>query len=104
MTYRVIIEPSAERGLRAAVRWITEHRSPAAAANWSLGFGKKVGTLASQPFRCPLAAENEKFPEEIRELLYGTKKNAHRIIFTVREETVHVLYVHHTAQDELEPI
>jgi plasmid stabilization system protein ParE len=32
MTYHVIIEPSAEREIRSAVRWITENQSPAAAA------------------------------------------------------------------------
>lgn len=32
MRYRVIIDPSAERGIREAFRWITEHQSPDAAA------------------------------------------------------------------------
>jgi hypothetical protein len=27
----------------------------------------------------------------------------HRIIFTLRQDTVYVLYVRHTAHDELEP-
>jgi hypothetical protein len=27
----------------------------------------------------------------------------HRIIFTIRDNAVHVLYVRHTARDELEP-
>jgi len=34
MTYRVIIEPTANRGIREAFRWITENRSPTAAINW----------------------------------------------------------------------
>ena len=33
----------------------------------------------------------------------GKRQHKHRIIFTVREETVYVLYVRHTARDELEP-
>ena len=44
------------------------------------------------------------FPAEIRELLYGgrgKRKHKHRIIFTVSEDTVYVLYVRHTARDEL---
>jgi hypothetical protein len=39
-------------------------------------------------------------------LLYGKRgkrKHKHRIIFTVREDTVYVLSVRHTARDELEP-
>ncbi len=58
------------------------------------------------PAVLPLAVENDKFPEEIRELLYGRggkRVHQHRIIFTIREDAVHILYVRHTARDELEP-
>ena len=105
MTYRVIVEPTAEREIRAAVRWKTENASPAAAAHW-YGLLKKIDTLRRQPSRCPLGAENDKFPEEIRELLYGRpgkRIHKHRIIFTIRNDVVHILYVRHTARDEIEP-
>jgi hypothetical protein len=66
------------------------------------GLIKKVDTLRRHPTRCPLAAENDKFPEEIRELLYGrSKRHKHRIIFTLRADNVHILYVRHSACDEL---
>jgi len=32
MTYRIIIEPMAEREIRSAVHWKTEHASPTVAA------------------------------------------------------------------------
>lgn len=67
---------------------------------------KKIGTLRRYPTRCPLAAENDKFCEEIRELLYGRsgkRIHKHRLLFTIREDAVHILYVPHTARDELEP-
>jgi plasmid stabilization system protein ParE len=105
MTYRIVVEPAAEREIRSAVRWKTENASAAVAAKWYNGLIKKVDSLRRQPSRCPLAAENDKFPEEIRELLYGPpgkRKHKHRIIFTIREDTVHILYVRHTARDELE--
>ena len=106
MTYRIVIEPTAQEGIRSAVRWKTENASPAVAARWYNGLIKKIDTLRRHPSRCPLSAENDKFPEEIRELLHGPRgkrKHKHRIIFTIREEAVHILYVHHTARDELEP-
>jgi plasmid stabilization system protein ParE len=106
MTYRVIIEPTAEREIRAAVRWKTENAAPAVAARWYDGLVKKIETLSRHPSRCPLAAENDKFPEEIRELLYGRggkRRHRHRILFTIRADAVHILYVRHTARDELEP-
>jgi plasmid stabilization system protein ParE len=106
MTYRIIIEPTAEREIRSAVRWKPENASPTVAARWSNGLIQKTETLRRHPTRCPLAAENDKFDEEIRELLYGRggkRSHRHRIIFTIRDDTVHVLYVRHTARDELEP-
>lgn len=103
MIYHVIIEPTAERGIREAYRWITENRSPAAAVAWYNVLEKKVQTLRTQPRRCPVAAENDKFPEEIRVLLHGRRRQKYRIIFTIREDAVHVLYVRHAAQDEIEP-
>ena len=106
MTYRIIIEPAAEREIRSAVRWKTEHASRTVAARWYDGLVNKIDTLRRNPSRCPLAAENDKFPEEIRELIYGQRgkrKHKHRIIFTIRDDAVYILYVRHTARDELEP-
>jgi plasmid stabilization system protein ParE len=106
MTYRIIVEPTAEKEIRSALRWKTENASPTVAARWYNGLIKKIHSLRQYPLRCPLATENEKFPEEIRELLYGRsgkRTHKHRIIFTIRDDAVHVLYVRHTARDELEP-
>ncbi len=103
MTYRIIIEPTARQGIREAVRWKTANVSPTLAARWYNRLLRKIDTLKTHPTRCPLAAENDKFPEEIRQLLYGKRRNTYRIIFTIRPDTVHVLYVEHAAKDELEP-
>ena len=106
MIYRVIVEPTAQREIRSAVSWMIENASLAVTARWYNGLVKKIDTLRRHPARCPLAAENDKFPEEIRELLFGRsgkRRHRHRIIFTIREDAVHVLYVRHTARDELEP-
>jgi plasmid stabilization system protein ParE len=62
MTFRIIVEPTAEREIRSAVRWKTENSAPSVAARWK-----------------------------------------HRILFTIRDDAVHVLYVRHSARDELEP-
>jgi plasmid stabilization system protein ParE len=103
MTYRITIEATAEREIRAIVRWKTQNASPTVAARWYNGLLKRVGTLRTHPTRCPITAENDKFPIEIRELLYGRRRNVFRIIFTIRDDTVSILFVHHGAQQELEP-
>jgi plasmid stabilization system protein ParE len=106
MTYRIELAASAKADIRGQAQWIRENLSPASADKWLDGLYKSIETLQTRPLRCPVAAESDKFPHEIRELLYGgrsKRKHKHRIIFTVRQDTVYVLYVRHTARDELEP-
>ena len=57
-----------------------------------------IAKLQEKPFRCALAVENELFPEEVRQLLHGKGKNKYRILFTVRQNIVSVLYVRHVSQ------
>jgi plasmid stabilization system protein ParE len=104
MTYRIIIEPTAERGIRESMKWLTAQASPHHAAKWLDGLIRAIDTLKTLPARGPLAAENDKFPVDVRELLYGrSKRGKYRILYTVADDAVHVLYVRHSAQDELEP-
>ena len=60
-----------------------------------------IATLQEKPQRCSLAIENEIFPEEVRQLLYGKSRNLYRVLFTVRDITVSVLYVRHSSQAPL---
>lgn len=104
MKYRVILTATAERGLREAIRWLSHQTSPGVIARWYDGLIRKVETLQTHPARCPLAVENEKFPQEIRELLYGRQgRGKYRILFTIADDTVQILYIRHAARDELEP-
>jgi plasmid stabilization system protein ParE len=70
--------------------------------------------MRSQPCKKSLNAvrtsvEHEIFSEEVRQLLYGKSKNIYRVLFTIRDTTVHVLFVRHSAQalltvDELDDL
>ena len=104
MIYRVIIEPSAEQEIRESFQWIAEQATPEIAARWLNGLIREIDTLKKMPGRCPLAVESDAFPEEIRELLYGWQnRGKYRILFTISGEAVHVLFIRHTARDELQP-
>jgi plasmid stabilization system protein ParE len=104
MKYRVELAATAKADIRQTTPWLCDQVSSAAADKWLSGLLKGIQTLENQPLRCPLAAENEKFPQEIRELLHGRRKHSkYRIIFEIIDITVYVLYVRHTARDELEP-
>jgi plasmid stabilization system protein ParE len=104
MKYRIAITANAKADIREAARWLLQQTSPAIAERWLVGPYRAIDSLNSHPRRCPLAAESDKFPVEIRELLHGKTKSAkHRILFRVDEDIMSILYVRHTARDELEP-
>jgi plasmid stabilization system protein ParE len=100
MTYHIIIQPGAEADLDAAYTH-RRARAPEAAARWFAGIVEAINSLQDFPARCPLAPENEHFAEEIRQLLYGRRRDVYRILFTIREDTVHVLHIRHGAQQPL---
>jgi plasmid stabilization system protein ParE len=104
VNYRVEITASAKADIRETARWFTEQASTAVANRWLAALYKAMSTLRMQPGRCPVAAESHKFPLEIRESLYGrSKKRKYRIVFTIIDDVVYILYVRHTARDELKP-
>lgn len=60
-----------------------------------------IATLQEKPRRFALAVEHDIFAEEVRQLLYGKSKNIYRVLFTIRDTTVYILYVRHSAQAPL---
>jgi len=107
MSYRIAISEAAEAEVEALYLWILR-RSPERAAAWYEGLLAAINSLADFPRRCPLARENDRFDQEIRQLLYGTARSACRILFTILEPTgaedeptVRILHIRHAAQRDL---
>lgn len=84
-----------------AFDWIRE-RAPDAAVRWYDALENALQSLGQFPERCALAAENDAFEEEIRQLLFGKDHGTYRVLFTVRGDEVHVLHFRHTARLPLE--
>jgi plasmid stabilization system protein ParE len=106
MTFQVELTPVAETQIEQSYQWYRD-RNPEFADRWFRGLMNTIATLQEKPQRCTLAVEHEIFPEEVRQLLYGKSKNIYRVLFAIRDTTVYVLYVRHSAQapltlDELE--
>ena len=59
----------------------------------------RISSIA--PSRCPLAPEAPFFKEEIRQLLYGRGRGVHRILFTIKDNSVVVLHVRYGARKHL---
>lgn len=103
MTYRIEITERAAADAESAYAWIAEHISPEQAERWYRGLLRQIATLSKSARRCPLADENDRFPHELRVLLYGKRRSTYRVLFTIEGDTVYVLFVHHGARDELKP-
>jgi plasmid stabilization system protein ParE len=101
MTYRVVLTDRAARDLDEAYQWYAE-RAPEAAVRWYNGFPDALDGLADYPERCPRAAESRKLPVEVRQFLYG-RQRIYRALFLIRERTVVVLHIRHTARREANP-
>jgi plasmid stabilization system protein ParE len=98
----VLITARALRAVKDAVAWKSKY-SALAAARWHAALLKKVQTLEDNPEQWPLAAEAALLGIELREMLFGKRRNVYRILFTVSANRVTVHHVRHAAQDWLTP-
>ena len=100
MEYQVETSDEAEAELDAAYLFFLQ-RSPDAAMRWYMGARAAIASLSTFPRRCPLARENADYPSnEVRQLLYGTGREAYRIIYTIFEDEaeVRILQFRHGAR------
>jgi len=97
MTFQVEITPIAESQIEKAYQWYKD-RNPEFADRWFRELMNAIATLQEKPRRFSLAVEHQIFNEEVHQLLHGKSKNIYRVLFTIRGNTVYVLYVRHGSQ------
>lgn len=100
MKFQVEITPIAEAQIEQAYCWYRE-RNPEFADRWFRSLMNAIATLQDKPKRFTLALDHEIFSEEVRQFLYGKSKNIYRVLFAIRDTTVYILYVRHSAQSPL---
>lgn len=96
MEYRIELARRAEQDIEGDFQYI-HAEAPAAAVKWRHGIYDKIKLLRTYPTGYGFAPENEDARCELCQTLY----KQWRILFTVREETVHVLTVRHGARQFL---
>ncbi len=102
MTYRILVQPCAERDINSAALWILgQPRSQATAVRWARNLRTKIAALKVSPERCPIDPDSAAYGEVVRVLLYGKRGGIYRVLFAIRGATVHVLTVRHSAQRSL---
>ncbi|WP_016951947.1 type II toxin-antitoxin system RelE/ParE family toxin [Anabaena sp. PCC 7108] len=95
--YQIVIQPEAQKAIEEAYFWFS-NISPYKARVWIEGLYKSILSLEKIPYRCSLSFENEFFEQELRQLIYGKGKTAYRIIFTIVDDNVQIIFVRHAAQ------
>jgi plasmid stabilization system protein ParE len=102
MPFRVVFRPRARADVAAATAWLAG-KGPAAVARWRAGLLGVVRKLEDNPTLYPAADEAADLGVDLRELLYGRRTSAYRVLFTITGQTVNILRVRHAAQDRLRP-
>ena len=97
MVFQVKTTKTAELQIETTYLWLKK-RNSTYADKWFKGLMNVIASLQEKPRRCSLATENKMFPEEVRQLLYGKSRNRYRILFTIREDIVYILFIRHTSQ------
>ncbi len=100
MEFQVELTRSSEQQIEAIYLWL-KARNPEYADQWFRGLMNLIATLQDKPRRCALIKKNHFTSEEIRQILYGKSRNKYRVIFAVREDIVHIVYVRHSAQSSI---
>jgi plasmid stabilization system protein ParE len=102
MTYQVVVTAAAKQDLRNAYLWAAE-RAPNTAALWLQRFEAELQTLAHFPARFQLAPENALVEPEIRQLIFGRRQGAYRVLYTIESEQVRILHIRRAARDFARP-
>jgi plasmid stabilization system protein ParE len=84
MAFRVEYSARAEQDLDPILEWLIEQEAGQKGLLWFKKLQAAITTVCDLPNRCQVAPENEQFPFEVRQLLYGRKPHQYRILFTSR--------------------
>ena len=95
MAFLVKTSAKAKRDLQTIWNWLLDEQAGDAGLRWFKGLREAILSLSESPLRCVLAPENEAFPFEVRQLLYGKRSHALRILFAIEGNVVTVLHIRH---------
>jgi hypothetical protein len=92
--------PSAKADIFEIHAWMLEEYSEMA-DRWLWNCSWAITSLGEFPERCKISDETRAFDVEIRELLFGEKRNVFRVLFSISANKVAILRVRSTRQQRL---
>jgi plasmid stabilization system protein ParE len=101
MAFQIEVSDDAELDADVILQWLIAQHAGGAGLRWFRTMRQAIDSLANMPGRCPLAPENEEFPFEVRQLLYGRRPHVYRILFTIEDNRVVVLHIRHGRRQHL---
>lgn len=102
MAFRVELSAEAVADAERLYEWVST-AAPYRGPLWFNRLMRAIKGLQTFPERCPHAPENRHFAIEIRQLLFGRKPHVYRVIFTIKDDVVHVLRIRRPRQELLAP-
>lgn len=89
--YRIILETTALQDIELSYVWGREQWGAEQAKKWYGILKAAIRTLSTLPERHPIAPEleREELGDQVRQMVF----QRYRILFTIKENTVHVLHV-----------
>lgn len=101
MAYRLAISRQADSDADAVYAWMAKD-SASRAAKWYRGLLDAIETLRESALRHGFAPERETLQIDLRQMLYGKRRNIFRILYTIDDDTIVVLHIRHAARRLLE--
>lgn len=97
MKYVVLISLDALQELEAAYQWLAE-QSPQHSPRWHDALIDALLSLEERPTRCPIVQHDGDTSGEDRQLLFGDKLHAYRIVFYIQGDRVVVGQIRHASR------
>lgn len=99
MSFQVELTSRAERDLDQILGFLVSH-SKRGASTWLRRWDEVVEQLTNTPENCGVAPENDDHEEEIRHVLFKTRRGkTYRALFIIRTNTVFILHIRGPGQD-----
>lgn len=104
MDFRVELSAQAQSDISSIHDWLRSQSAGETGERWFVALRTAIATLKQVPSRCAFAPESQDSPTEVRQLLYGRRPNAYRILFAIEGDVVQVLHIRHGRRRPVAPL